>query len=208
MSFQSKDGEIPRKHLRSFLSPPGTENITQAKAAERSAHAAQALKESYQGMAKKDRGTMALRDLGEAMSQGVARGPAQDALLESRDWGFPLGPPAFGGSPAFGGGAGTGPGAPVLMWHGENDQEVPVRFGRYLAAELAGGGGEAGPKRRVDAHFIEGESHSLIRRHWETILNDVVAAAKAHAAQLRKHENESGDCGNGNDDNGPGSPGL
>ena len=59
-------------------------------------------------------------------------------------------------------------GCPIIMLHGSDDQDVPVEAGKALA-KLIG----------AELQEIQGESHSLIRRHWgKTILPQIVAAAK------------------------------
>ena len=53
----------------------------------------------------------------EACRQDV-RGPATDVSLIARPWGFDL----------------AAVQVPVLLWHGEQDRNVPVASGRYLAS--------------------------------------------------------------------------
>jgi len=61
---------------------------------------------------------------------------------------------------------------PTLLWHGVADDDVPIAAGRWVADAIPG----------CSPTFIEGESHSLIRRHWQSILESVVAAATASKA--------------------------
>lgn len=135
----------------------------------RSIESAEGLKAAYSSMKKVDRGEMALADLAEATRQGVECGPSQDGLLESQDWKFELGLNEGGCNP------------PLLMWHGDEDADVPIEAGRFLLAQLQAKTRD-GQSRRVEAHFIKGESHSLIRRHWEGILTKLVEKANQSVA--------------------------
>jgi len=47
--------------------------------------------------------------------------------------------------------------APVLVLHGSDDREVPVRFGREIAETIPG----------ATLHVVPGGGHSLIQRTWE-----------------------------------------
>lgn len=62
---------------------------------------------------------------------------------------------------------GVYPGAvpvPVDLWHGEADQNVPVRVGRALAGALP----------HCTGHFLEGEGHiSILARHRDVILEAI-----------------------------------
>ncbi len=81
--------------------------------------------------------------LREAFRSGT-RGPAWDATLAARDWGFQLAAIAM----------------PVYLWQGEADHNVPPAMGRYLARAI--------PDCR--AVFLPGEGHLLARRHLDEIL--------------------------------------
>ena len=55
--------------------------------------------------------------------------------------------------------------APILLWHGESDQNIPVEMARYAAAAI--------PK--CDARFCPGEGHlSLFKKKTEEILRALV----------------------------------
>jgi pimeloyl-ACP methyl ester carboxylesterase len=100
--------------------------------------------------------------LDEALRQGAQSGPAQDGLLESREWGFELE-------------AIRAELLPTLLWHGGADESVPPAVGRYVAEHVAG----------CRATFIAGESHTLLRRHWRPILAALVAASRRPADASR-----------------------
>lgn len=53
--------------------------------------------------------------------------------------------------------------SPILIWQGEADDDVPPSVARHIAARLGA--------ERCRATFIAGESHSMIRRHWASILS-------------------------------------
>jgi hypothetical protein len=59
-----------------------------------------------------------------------------------------------------------------------SDRDVPLAAGQFLAQEL-GKGMAAGSNTAMDVRFIDGETHSLIRRRWFEILSSVVARAQA-----------------------------
>jgi len=117
------------------------------------------MRSSYEALKKPERREMALADLDEALRQGAESGPAQDGLLESHAWGFELETI-------------RGDVLPTLLWHGEADDSVPLAVGRYVADHIAG----------CHATFIDGESHTLLRRHWRPILEALVAAGRRPAA--------------------------
>ena len=62
------------------------------------------------------------------------------------------------------------------MWHGDKDTDVPLEAAEYLKAQI-------GPAVK-DLAVLEGENHTLIRRHWLKILQGVVALAKSSSASL------------------------
>lgn len=115
------------------------------------------LRESYSGMKNVERRAVALQDLDHATTQGL-NGCAMDQMLETREWNFDLATIK----------------QPVLMWHGTKDEDIPVAASRRLASMLP----------NVQATFMEGESHSLIRRQWQGILEAVIAAARAAPSKL------------------------
>eukprot|EP01065_Artemidia_motanka_P013012 TRINITY_DN17176_c0_g1_i2.p2 TRINITY_DN17176_c0_g1~~TRINITY_DN17176_c0_g1_i2.p2 ORF type:complete len:288 (+),score=99.11 TRINITY_DN17176_c0_g1_i2:39-866(+) len=128
----------------------GTADITPAAAKERAAASHQMLVKAYSGMRKEDRRAVAEADLSEAARQDCG-GPALDVRMESTDWGFDLASVT----------------QPVLLWHGEDDDDVPVAAGRALSQHL--------PECR--AEFVAGENHTMLRRHWGAVLSAVVAAS-------------------------------
>lgn len=109
------------------------------------------LTESYVQMAKPDRRAMALSDIQEATRAGF-EGVASDALLESRVWPFSL----------------RSIHCKVLIHHGEDDADVPIRAARYMAAMLP----------NCTATYVAGETHSMIRRRFGSVLEELVAASK------------------------------
>lgn len=118
------------------------------------------LRGAFESLSKPDRRELALADLEHAASQGLDKGPAQDALLESAPWGFSLEQLCEGldrGS------------TPCLLWHGEQDTDVPVSVAQFLAERL-----ERVPGTQV--RLVPGESHSMIRRKWCDFLTTLVAA--------------------------------
>ena len=92
-----------------------------------------------------------LADTSAAIAQGW-ESVAKDFILERGDWGFPV-----------------ESGAPVLLWHGANDDEVHPQAARYTAKLL----GDAA-KLRV----LEKENHTMLRRHWGNFLKELVDVAK------------------------------
>eukprot|EP00937_MAST-01D_sp_MAST-1D-sp2_P000680 g680.t1 len=139
----------------------GTTDTAPAAMARRTAANEARMRAQYQGMRKPDRRRAALQDLDEAVRQGIDKGPAQDGCLEAGDWGFALGDI-------------DARRVPVLLWHGEEDDDVPVSVGRYVAEHIQG----------CEATFIPGESHTLLRRHWQNILEQLVRAAQQPAGRL------------------------
>ena len=107
------------------------------------------LKGAYAGMKKEDRRESALADLNEAVKQGFA-GSAKDAVLETSKWDFEL----------------SDIQCPVTFWHGDADTDVPLD-----ACEFSFGKIHAQQKEKK---VLENETHSLIRRHWQQILETLV----------------------------------
>ena len=92
----------------------------------------------------------------EACRQGPA-GPAEDMSLIARPWGFDL----------------AAVKVPVLLWHGEQDRNVPVAAGRYLASIF--------PNCR--ATFYANDAHlSVPLNHQEEIFRALAAAMEHQAA--------------------------
>eukprot|EP01062_Namystynia_karyoxenos_P045600 TRINITY_DN33914_c0_g1_i1.p2 TRINITY_DN33914_c0_g1~~TRINITY_DN33914_c0_g1_i1.p2 ORF type:complete len:276 (+),score=67.53 TRINITY_DN33914_c0_g1_i1:90-917(+) len=129
----------------------GNPDLTQEQATERAQAAAASLREAYAAMQKPERRAVAEADLAEATRQGIDKGPAQDPMLESADWGFEL----------------SSVTQHVHLWHGEEDADVPLEAGKYLSEQLP----------QCTAHFIPGESHTLLRRRWGEALSALAAGA-------------------------------
>ncbi len=89
-----------------------------------------------------------IQDMEEALWQG-GYGSAYDLRVISRQWGFRL----------------EDIQAPVYLWQGEDDPNVPAALGRYLARTI--------PNCR--AAFVKGGGHFLIYSHWREILAQAVA---------------------------------
>jgi pimeloyl-ACP methyl ester carboxylesterase len=91
----------------------------------------------------------------EACRQGPA-GPAEDVSLIARPWGFDLAVVKV----------------PVLLWHGDQDRNVPVVAGRYLASAF--------PNCR--ATFYANDAHlSVPLNHQEEIFRALAAAMEQAA---------------------------
>jgi pimeloyl-ACP methyl ester carboxylesterase len=84
-----------------------------------------------------------VQDLQEGLRQG-GYGSAYDLRVISRSWGFRL----------------EEIGIPVYLWQGDDDPQVPLAMGQYLAATI--------PNCR--ATFVPGAGHLLIYSHWQAIL--------------------------------------
>ena len=105
-------------------------------------------------MKNPERRALALADLDEAVKQGSQCGSAQDSMLEGAvDWGFELS---------------SIDRVRTFLWHGEEDSDVPCEIGRYVAKQL----GDC-----CRATFLPGENHTLLRRHWRPILEQLVSAS-------------------------------
>lgn len=122
-----------------------------------------------------ERRAVALLDLATATAQGLD-GSASDTVLEASEWDFTLCSELHGSSV----------GVEYHIWHGTDDKDVPISAAEYLNAQLGV------PATRT--HFLPGENHTLIRRHWSAILESLVASVQregespmetpAHAAKL------------------------
>lgn len=89
-----------------------------------------------------------IRMVREAMRQG-ARGAYHESLLTITDWGFRLQDIQI----------------PILLWHGEDDKNIPVEMARYAASAV--------PK--CEAKFYPNEGHlSLFKKHAEEIIRVLV----------------------------------
>lgn len=89
-------------------------------------------------------------DMQEALRQGGS-GSAYDLRVISQPWGFRL----------------EDIRAPVHLWQGDDDPQVPPALGRYLAETI--------PNCR--ATFVADAGHFLIYSHWQPILAQAVAQA-------------------------------
>lgn len=85
-------------------------------------------------------------NLAEALRQGLT-GFAYDMSLIAKPWGFD--PAAIK--------------MDVCLWHGEDDINVPIGMGRYLANTIP----------HCQAHFLPGEGHLLMFTHWKKILQEL-----------------------------------
>lgn len=119
------------------------------------------LRGAFESLSKPDRRELALADLEHAASQGLDKGPSQDALLESAPWDFSLEQLCMGLDQGS---------VPCLLWHGEQDTDVPVSVAQYLVERL-----ERLPGAQT--RLVPGESHSMIRRKWGEFLTNLVASA-------------------------------
>ena len=106
------------------------------------------LRASYE-KAKPERKDLLLGDIDHATKQGVDKGPSQDSVLESADWGIDLGAVR----------------CPVLLYHGADDTDVPPECATHLAQKIP----------HAELSIVEGENHSMIRRKWKEVLSAVLA---------------------------------
>jgi pimeloyl-ACP methyl ester carboxylesterase len=128
------------------------DEITPQVAAERKEENAKSMMESYQSIKDQQKRELAVNDLNEALRQGYV-GATQDSILEASDWGYELQAVDL---------------VPVLVWHGTEDIDVPIAVGRHLAENIGS---------LHEASFIDGENHTLLRRHWGGILTRTIAVA-------------------------------
>lgn len=107
---------------------------------------------AYQSMKNEVRKALAVADLDRAVMQGLSAstGPSQDGVLEAGDWDFNLS--ALDTSQV-----------PILLWHGEDDNDVPVSVANYLRDRISG----------ARVQLVSGESHSMIRRRWGHFLSEL-----------------------------------
>eukprot|EP00040_Diaphanoeca_grandis_P026639 m.149586 g.149586 ORF g.149586 m.149586 type:complete len:304 (-) comp30669_c0_seq1:138-1049(-) len=110
----------------------------------------ESLTDDYEHMGKEVRKFMALADIHEACRSGLD-GVASDAVLESAKWPFTL----------------ESIRVPVVLWHGEEDVDVPIEAARYIADRVP-----------CKTKYFESETHSMIRRQWGAFITAVVAASK------------------------------
>jgi len=151
----------------------GVPEVDVASALARATENSRAMRAAYRGIANGDKRELALACLDTATAQGL-EGAASDSMLEaSASWGFEM----------------TQVVAPVFLWHGTDDKDVPLEAAHFLADTLA-----ASPAT-VATVFCEGENHTLIRRRWKDILTQVVAVAQGEGE--REGENAGSDGGGG-----------
>jgi pimeloyl-ACP methyl ester carboxylesterase len=111
------------------------------------------LREAYTGMKDEQRKELALSDLNTAVEQGL-EGAASDGVLEAAEsWGFDIRDIKI----------------PTLLWHGNDDKDVSVNHGQYIADNIS--------SDYITSNFIDGENHSMIRRRWGEALTDIVSLA-------------------------------
>ena len=84
----------------------------------------------------------------EAFRPGL-RGLAWDARLLTRPWGFPLNDIC----------------TPIHLWHGTEDDQVPVSMARFIAAKIPGS----------KITILENEAHLALFPHWEEILTNLIS---------------------------------
>uniref|UniRef100_A0A7S1IVZ9 AB hydrolase-1 domain-containing protein n=1 Tax=Eutreptiella gymnastica TaxID=73025 RepID=A0A7S1IVZ9_9EUGL len=175
---------------------PQSTAMTKSLAIPRCTQAEQRLRESYTCMAKEERRTLALRDLDHAIKNGLD-GPAQDALLESSDWALPLHRLACPVWMWHGQSDDTVP--PEAAWglldllHRSSAPPTPCPAPNPDSSPTPSPASNPGPgfacspspdpslsacrggaQPPIHLELLEGESHSLIRRHWGAILHRMV----------------------------------
>lgn len=95
----------------------------------------------------------AVADLQEALRNGPS-GYVADLELLARPWAFSLADIRV----------------PVELWHGDEDEVIPLRHGRYLAGHIA----------HATLHECPGEGHLVLWNH----LDDILEAASAPAERM------------------------
>ena len=89
-----------------------------------------------------------LRSEVEAFRPGL-RGLAWDAHLLARPWGFPL----------------ENIRVPIHLWHGTEDDQVPISMARFIAGKIPGS----------KITICENEAHLALFPHWEEILTQLIS---------------------------------
>lgn len=148
----------------------GAPEVTLEYALQKAAENAASMRAGYHSMGNKERRDTALADVNNATATssgppvyGGLHGAASDSVLEaSASWSFKLE-------------SLRSRAASVLLWHGSDDKDVPLRAGQHIAEKTGG--------QLVE---IAGENHTLIRRHWQAILQKTVDAATGGAAGAAK----------------------
>jgi hypothetical protein len=121
---------------------------------------AEGLRKSYESMSKPSRRETVLADLSHSTATGLI-GAASDAVLEAE----------AGGWSSLGPLDAVHARCNVTMWHGDKDADVSIDAGRALHQLLnADNNGASSEGQTVAFETIAGENHTLIRRHWSSIL--------------------------------------
>lgn len=138
----------------------GSVNATEAHALVVAKAAYKALKSTYETIKKEVKRATCLTDLNEAVYQGF-QGPARDIILETREWDVDITKLAAG--------------TVLNIYHGENDVEVPMAFSKQMIEIIETDNllRNEPEQIQINKHYIEGESHSLLRRRWDEILAEV-----------------------------------
>jgi pimeloyl-ACP methyl ester carboxylesterase len=143
------------------------ETMTNAYVLERSRANAADMEKSYSGMKNPARREAALADLAHSTASGLI-GAASDMVLEAEAGGWhSLGPLHAMRDRCH-----------VTLWHGDKDEDVPIAAGRALTVLLEGAdvAASCGPGL-ITLNVIDGENHTLVRRHWSSILTRVILEA-------------------------------
>lgn len=151
LALISSDGPyklLGKKYLKKVYGVE--ESLTIETALDRSKSVYEKMRESYKSMSKPDRAQVALADLDHAVKQGLL-GASQDCVLETNLWDFDLARVE----------------QPLTLWHGREDSDVPVEAGEELFRMLTN-------SKNKQMRIIDGENHTLIRRHWKPILETLI----------------------------------
>ena len=130
------------------------------------------LREAYGKISKEPKKSLCLLDLEEAVRQGL-QGPVRDWLNESKVWDFKLEKLSSVGR--------------IIFYHGTSDKQVPFKYGKALVSLVENSVADSEHTKEIVKHFIEGESHTLFRRYWDQILEEVVSF---HEPKLQSMESK------------------
>tara|TARA_B100000780_G_C21029237_1_gene412637 strand:+ start:142 stop:1041 length:900 start_codon:yes stop_codon:yes gene_type:complete len=145
----------------------GTENVDLEYATTKAKLNYQNMIQSYKNMSKPERVEIAVADINHAIKNGY-HGAASDACLESAvSWGFDLEKDIKMDVSC----------CPITVWHGTDDHDVPIVAGDYMSEMLGG--------KYVK---LEGENHTLIRRHWLNILKSTIETATTSSTEVESTE--------------------
>ena len=165
----SSDAPYAQMSIQMIERMYGVSKVNLEDARARARRNAESMRTAYLSIASEEKQHLAIADLDTAIAQGV-EGAASDSVLEaSASWGFDLSTVAV----------------PIRVWHGTADRDVPVEAGHYLADALSRSDAP------VDSHFVEDETHTLIRRRWQDILTKVVGDALDHFHNMYTHNTYS-----------------